>query len=145
MMSDHGPWPIESIPNENDLFYRVDRQSMPPHDLSVHSGVFRENRGSLSCDWEKYSTAEQTRARTGKPKIFGVIRMNTGKIRSISGLTVTHDPDYPNRNQAHTAVEGLGPQGNLSPQERAKRNGYRLAMYELFSTWEISPDQPPPD
>jgi hypothetical protein len=145
MMSDHGPWPVEVIPADNDLFYRIDRGAFSGNDFRLHPGVFRENRGSMSCDWERYSTAEKTRARTGRPQSFGVLRMNTGKIQSLKALTVIHDPDFPASNRAHTAVLGLGPRGKLPPQERAKRDALRLALSELFNSWEIPPDDLPKD
>lgn len=54
------PWPTEDIPNEDSLFYRVPAAWLRA-DLKVSPGIFRENKGSISADWEKYSTAAETR------------------------------------------------------------------------------------
>ena len=85
-------WPVESIPDSDSLFYRFPVGSLRPSDLRPQPGIFRENRGSISTDWEKYSTAAETRARPGTPERFAVIRMITGQERGIIGLSVIHSP-----------------------------------------------------
>jgi hypothetical protein len=56
-------WPIEEIPDQDSLFYRVPVAWLRPADLNIIPGVFRENKGSISTDWDKYSTAAETRSR----------------------------------------------------------------------------------
>ena len=84
-------WPVEEIPDEDSLFYRVPVAHLRP-DLKTFPGMFRENKGSISTDWERYSTASETRARQGRPERFAVLRLVAGAIREIDGLTVLHSP-----------------------------------------------------
>ncbi len=136
-LSDHGPWSVEDIPDSASLFYRVSKGWLNPNDPQLAPGVFREHEGSMSCDWDKYSTASETRARTGCPQDFGVIRLNAGGIGRIEGLRLEHDPDYPFKNQAHYSVTGLGPSKALDPIARARLTGVRVKLYEQFGSWEI--------
>lgn len=98
-----GKWPIEDIPNADKVFMRVhvnhlDRESIIP-------GVFRDHNGDMSTDWNKYSTAEETRRRGRKgPEEYGVISLAVEQVRSVSRLTVVHTPL--DQNRAHTDVHG---------------------------------------
>ena len=71
----------------------------------------------MSTDWEKYSTAEETRARAKFPQDNGVIKLHAGGIRSIEGLTVEHEPDVKHMNRAHSEVFG-----DKTPEVRIKLN-----------------------
>jgi hypothetical protein len=136
-VSDHGPWEVEDIPPSASLFYRVSKGWLNPTDPQLVPGVFREHGGSMSCDWDRYSTAVETRARTGCPQDFGVIRLNADAVRRIEGLSLAHDPDYPLRNRAHSSVMGVGPSKGLDSIARARLTGIRGKLFEQFGSWEI--------
>ncbi len=72
----------------------------------IPQGAFRDQGGGMSTDWEKYSTAEETRKRAQKspPEDNGVLRLNVGGVRAINPLSVEHKPEPDNR--AHTEVLG---------------------------------------
>jgi hypothetical protein len=124
-------WAVEVVPDEDSLHYRVPKSWVPNGEL--HAGVFRENKGSLSTDWSKYSTPTDTLRRTGRPDAFGVVTMNVGLVRSIPPLEVDHEPRSDNR--AHTAVRGLG----TSEDNRERLTELRALLFGLFNTWEIPP------
>ncbi len=94
---------IEYIPDPDHLFMRVAKGWLPSG--ALHPGIFREIAGAISVDWEKYSTAQQTRDRAPKPSQFGVVELVTGKVRKIEGLSVQHEPTGENR--AHSGIHGL--------------------------------------
>lgn len=136
-------WPVETIPDDAALFYRVPVAYLRA-DLKPAPGVFRENKGSISTDWEKYSTASETRARPGRPERFAVLRLVAGKIREIRGMRVSHSP-IQNRegvsdNRAHTDVIGLESEGSIPELGRKER--IRTELYERFHEWEIPPNAP---
>jgi hypothetical protein len=137
-------WPVETIPDADSLFYRVSLGWLRPGNLTYHPGIFRENKGSISADWEKYSTASETRARPGRPERFAVIRMIAGQVRGIVGLTVIHSPtrNVPGLpdNRAHTCIYGL--ESHTSPQELGRKERIRTELHKLFNTWEIAPNAP---
>ncbi len=54
----------------------------------------------MSLDWDKYSTAEQTRNRGRKPHHNAVVSLMVGGIRTINNLEVLHTPEK--ENQAHS-------------------------------------------
>jgi hypothetical protein len=98
-------WPVENIPNEDFLFFRLHRCYMQ-FDEEIPQGAFRDQDGGMSTDWEKYSTPEETqkRAKKSPPEDNGVLRLNVGGVREIKPLSVEHSPDPENR--AHTEVLG---------------------------------------
>ena len=137
-------WAIEDIPNEASLFYRVPVCHLRP-DRRPAPGNFRENKGSISTDWEKYSTAAETRARQGRPERFAVMRLLAGGIREIPELSVLHSPTQnvlglPD-NRAHTDVVGLEPHADEKP-ELGRKERIRTELYKRFNTWEIEPGAP---
>lgn len=59
----------------------------------------------MSTDWDKHSTAEESRQRNPKPSHCGIAKLRVADIRAIA-LTVEHTPrDW---NQAHSDVTGIG-------------------------------------
>jgi hypothetical protein len=106
---------------------------------------FKENKGAISSDWDKYSTAAQTRARQGGPERFAILRMVVGKIREIDELTVFHSPIQniagQSDNRAHANIFGLessmSTNVNLGRKERI-----RTELHRRFNTWEIPPNAP---
>ena len=137
-------WIVEDIPDQDSLFYRVPVDWLR-RDLKVAPGVFRENKGSMSTDWEKYSLATQTRSRQGRPERFAVMRLAVGKIREIEELTVSHEPvqgvEGQPDNQAHTGVYGLESQ-SVGPADLGRKERLRTALFERFKGWEIAPHAP---
>jgi hypothetical protein len=138
-------WPVEEIPNPDSLFYRVSVGWLRPGDLKVAPGVFRENKGAISSDWEKYSTAIQTRSRQGRPERFAVIRMVAGSVREIDGLTVLHSPiqgaEGQIDNRAHTSILGLESPASTKPG-LGRKEKIRTELQKRFGTWEIEPNAP---
>lgn len=137
-------WPVEEIPDCDSLFYRVLVAALRA-DRKPHPGVFSENKGSMSTDWGKYSTARETRARPGSPEKFAVLAMIVGKIREIDGLKVRHSPtqnvaELPD-NQAHTDVFGLESQASADP-DLGRKLRIRTELYKRFNKWEIAPGTP---
>jgi len=137
------PWPIEHIPDADSVFYRVPVGFLRA-DRKPHPGVFRENKGSMSVDWEKYSTAAECRERPGKPERFAVLKLPAQGIRAISNLRLDHDPAYfPNAkppliNRAHAGVIGVACQPfviEVGYEERV-----RLELFDLAKDWEIAPE-----
>jgi len=99
-------WPIEPIPNADSLYFRVHQSYFKNKKLIP--GVFKERDGSMSTDWSKYSTPEDSRQRATKPDENGILAFDAGLLRDTVGLTVTHAPDQELNNRAHTDVTGLG-------------------------------------
>ena len=131
-------WEPEEIPNAGKLFMRVHVRQLLKDKL--HPGIFRPHRGrstdspaGMSTDWEKYSTAEQTRNRHPNPESNGVISLIAGIIRSIEGLRVQHEPI--NDNSAHTEVYGL---------EGVNKVRRRKKLFDHFNVWLIDPYQASP-
>ena len=95
------------IPNEDELFFRVHRSYL--RDGEIIPGAFRDQgdhpilRG-MSTDWNRYSTAEESRKRARSPEDNGIVSLEVARVRAISGLEVDHDPQW--RNRAHSHVNG---------------------------------------
>jgi hypothetical protein len=113
------PWPIEDIPDVDLLFMRVHKSDI--QNGNPIPGVFR-NRGTgdqegMSTDWNRHSTAEQTKLRANRPEWRGgVIEMSVGAVRKIPHQNVVHAPLPDNR--AHTNVKGLKSGGVEGTQVR---------------------------
>lgn len=138
-------WPVEEIPDADALFYRVPVGWLGPNHLRPPTGIFSENKGSMSTDWGKYSTAAETRARQGRPERFAVLKMIAGQVREVRGLTVIHSPTQnveglPD-NRAHTDIFGLDTPALLTPDLSPKER-IRVELYERFKVWEIAPNAP---
>ena len=137
-------WPVEEIPDQDSLFYRVSVGWVRP-DLKVAPGIFRENKGSISTDWEKYSTASETRARPGKPQRFAILRLIAGPVREIDELTVSHSPvqnvgGNPD-NRAHSDIFGLDAQAS-GTTDLGRKEKIRTELKQRFNSWEIPPNAP---
>ena len=98
-----GRWPVEEIPDAGRLFMRVHHQWLDPEGLPA-PGAFEDHEGSMSTDWEKYSTPQDTLQRALTLARRGVVLMTAGDVREIPNLRVTHTPAP--QNQAHTDVLG---------------------------------------
>jgi hypothetical protein len=94
-------FPVEEIPDADSVLMRAHRMHFNKGELQP--GVFRAQDGSMSVDWDKYSTPEATRQRAKKsPEKNAVIGMVVGSIRTIENLEVKHSPELDN--QAHSDV-----------------------------------------
>jgi hypothetical protein len=100
-------WPVEEIPDEDTLFRAAHKNWFFP-DGDLKEGYFRDYE--MSCDWCKYSTPEDTRARRDNSDDNAVIEMSVSAIRSTRSepQRVEHAPidDPVKPNQAHTHVIG---------------------------------------
>ena len=85
----------------------------------------------MSTNWEKYSTAEQTRGQP--PQSNGVVALVSGDVRTIPGLSVEHTPSAENR--AHTDVLGL--------EDEETKTERRDQLFEVCSTWLLTPQDWP--
>jgi hypothetical protein len=94
-------FPVEEIPDADAVFMRAHRMHFSGADLKP--GVFRAQQGSMSVNWNKYASAEDTRQQARKnPEQNAVISLLVGGIRKIRDLDVKHMPDYSNR--AHSEI-----------------------------------------
>ena len=128
-------WGAEEIPDSHRLFMRVHVNGLLEGEL--HPGVFREIDGSISTDWEKYSTAEKSRNRATQPEKNGVIALIAGGVRRIEGLAVRHSPDIANDNRAHTDVLGVESPKGFPPA--VQKTAIRLRLFKQFNKWELLP------
>ena len=96
-------YPVEPIPDEDNLFRRVHSTQCNPTTGEIFSSAF--DGDEMSVNWEKYSTAAQT----ANQHSLAVVRLNAGYCRSL-GQTVIHKPLCPPEssedNQAHSEVQG---------------------------------------
>ena len=99
-------WPIEDIPDEDDLYYRIHKEFFEEDTIIIPSASFRPQGNSMSTDWNKYSTPEKLNQRAKKPEDNRIVEMNVGDVRVIP-LIINHAPDYVEMNRAHTDVFGL--------------------------------------
>lgn len=124
---------IEPIPDPDRVFMRVPVGWLPGSQF--HPGIFREIEGAISVDWEKYSTADETRGRARNPSQNGVIALVVGAVRLIESLSVEHEPILSNR--AHSGIHGLTQPGAL-PAEESKTKRRKL-LFDLVTGWVIDP------
>ncbi|MGH7902399.1 MAG: hypothetical protein ACRENZ_11755, partial [Thermodesulfobacteriota bacterium] len=126
-------FPIEGIDNNSKLYYRIHKQYFIDSDLLP--SVFRETgegeQKSMSTDWGKYSTPNESRKRARKPEDNGIVHFISGKLRNLN-LSVKHAPT--NDNKAHTNVKG-----NDTPIEQDEE--LRLKLLDEIE-WDIYPDEP---
>jgi hypothetical protein len=118
-------WPVEEIPDGARLFRRVHRNFLrgtaePDEDYIPPGAIKKED--SLSTDWSKYSTPEQTRSRAPSPEANGVISLPVGSVRRETSQTVEHDPEADNR--SHSLVIGR-------KDEEIRMQLLRLARWEI--------------
>jgi hypothetical protein len=101
-------WQVEEVPDQDDLYFRVHRGFTANGEVSPGAFCNRpKGSNSMSTDWAKYSTPEETRRRPGKsPHDYAVVKLNVGAVRSIKGQAVSHSPDKSQSNRAHCDVSG---------------------------------------
>lgn len=90
-------------------------------DGAISASAFKDRGDSMSTDWSRYSTPEQTQARAKTPEQNGVVSLVAGDVRDVT-LEVAHSPLESNR--AHTDV--IGPK-----DEEVRVRLRRLAKTEI--------------
>jgi hypothetical protein len=128
-------YPIEEIPDEDSLFYRVHSANIDKSEIDnkkrIKPGAFdpqpKPHGVEMSTDWSKYSTCHESRNRARKPENNGIISFIVGDIRrSPTPLSVLHRPTL---NQAHSIVcEVIADINN--PEIRIKLR--RICKWELI-------------
>lgn len=105
------PWPIEPIPDGDELYMRVPRRIIADP-AQIPAGVFRDRDG-MSTDWCKYARPEDTR-RGGPqpPDQYAVIALVVRDVVALPPLQVKHTPiepssEVPSGNRAHADIVGL--------------------------------------
>lgn len=132
-------WPIEHIPNGQRLFLRVHANNLVP-DGNLHPGIFREHKGSMSVDWEKYTTPSEARRRAKRPSLNGIVMLTSDGVRSVDELDVKHEPDEDRSNRAHAGVYGIYDPN--APDPEVRQTMIRSELFKLFNQWQISPNEP---
>lgn len=146
---EHTIWENESIPNSDNVYCfihslaNVNPKTGKPRAAAFHNTP--KQGDNLSCDWGKYSTPQETKARIGQqyktgttefknPNLFAIVEFTTGLLRTEEyNQQIEHDPIYNNpeivgipNNQAHSIIIG------------EKDEETRLKMVEL-AQWAIPP------
>ena len=102
-------WPIETIPDADEVYMRVLR--IDCDDASVKPAAFRDHQG-MSADWARYATPADTRQGRQGAAEYAVIALVVGAVRKATPLRVRHSPieptaDEPRGNRAHCDILGL--------------------------------------
>lgn len=116
---------IEQIPDPDKLFYRIHKSYCI--EGQIIPSVVRNIGGGMSTDWQKYSTADQSRSRAAVPGDNGIVSVAAGRVRQVEDQTVEHCPSSNNR--AHTEIRGDKTHPSV-----------RLKILQLM-TWEIPLEQ----
>jgi hypothetical protein len=131
------PWPVEEIPDEDIVYFRVHRDYFRNGELNPKA--FRPQGISMSVDWMRYSTPDQTRRRAKMPAENGIVSIKVHVARTVPGLSVIHEPESvpecERDNRAHTGIRGM---------TGVVKQAARIAFYKQFQTmgWTIHPDTP---
>jgi hypothetical protein len=126
-LADALDFPIENIPDADSVFMRAHKDYIRGGDLVP--GVFREQDGGMSVDWDKYASPQDTKGRAKNPANNAVLSLSVGGIRKIRDLDVKHTPE-PN-NRAHSEVD--------LPDDREELTEARLLLRRLAAI-VIPPD-----
>ena len=132
-------FPIEHIPDEDLLFYRVhavniDLEEQHPTKRIKLVAFDPHPKGStqMSTNWKRYSTPLELQQLAKVPEKNGVVSFEVGKVRNVPcPLQVIHDPILTEhfRNQAHALV--------LDIPQRKNDIGIRVKLRDICS-WEIT-------
>lgn len=125
---------IEDINNDDKLFYRIHIIYIDPEiedsKLKILPSAFdpqpKPNSVEMSVNWDKYSTAEETRNQARKPEKNGVLNFITSNVRNTPiSLSVSHKPSS---KRAHSIIHDVVSEEN-DPEIRMKLRG--------ICNWEI--------
>jgi hypothetical protein len=133
----------ENIPDPATLYYRVHRSYVR---AGLRANIFRSQKGSMSTDWCRYSSAEAARLRAKTPADNGIVELNAGKLRKLASeipsynLELRHFPTQPNNaeglaaNQAHVNVHPINCQ--------IEETEIRYKLWEICGKkWKIDVDE----
>jgi hypothetical protein len=95
---------VELIPDVDGIYRRVHKTFIDQQNRLLPD-AFKPIKGGISCDWSKYSTPAETRARARVPADNQVVILYVGEVRSYSPLDVIHSPSR--ANHAHCEITGL--------------------------------------
>ncbi len=132
--SSDADWPVEGIPDDAVLYYRVHKgfqengkpkaaafRNRPPEGqpLSPNDG--------MSTDWNRYSTAHQSLQKAKVPADNIIVGLRVGPTRRVPLQRVEHTPiqccpETPEGNRAHTDVKG----------EKRNNTEVRLKLMEIY-------------
>ena len=101
--------------------------------------MFKEQGGSMSTDWDKYSSPEVTRGRAKSPIDNGILVLEVGGIRGVEDLEVDHVPLL--QNQAHSQVTGIE-KGDDPRARKVRKDRIRVKLFQLFRDLLINPGDP---
>lgn len=145
-----GPWAPENIPDDDGILLRVLRSNFDFENDEIKPVGFKNHGDGMSTDWEKYSSAEQTRARCPEdksPEDYGVVRLIVGFVRRVPYQSVMHTPKWcpphhKHTNRAHTDV--FGPKGSKDrygdPPQKLQSHiitDIRLRLNAIAKDWPI--------
>lgn len=117
---------IEDIPNDGILYYRVHKSYIIENE--VIPGAFRSRGDGMSTDWNKYSTPEESQARSKTPDDNAIVSFSVLKIRSNPVLSAIHKPEPDNR--SHSLVNGI-------PETKNELQTKTRALLAEIYDWEI--------
>ena len=127
-------YPIEEIPNEAILFYRIhteyidreendDKKKIKP---SAFDPQPKPHGTEMSVGWNKYCSAQNIKDRARKPEKNGVVSFNSTKVReSPPALNVAHRPTS---NRDHSIIFDVLSDVN-DPEIRIKLR--RICQWEI--------------
>src|SRR5437762_13408855 len=96
---------VEAIPNEDQLYCRVHKTYIKSDKIEPSAFTNRpKGSNSMSVDWAKYTTPQETRARARAPSENAVVQFQVADVRALPGQKVEHMPLQDN--QAHSGVIG---------------------------------------
>ena len=126
---------IEDIPIDTKLFYRIHKvyidESINDEYKKIKPSAFdpqpKPKSTELSVNWDKYSTALQTKELARKPELNGVVSFEAKKIKSPEiNLQVKHSPSVINR--SHSIIFNVDYYEN-DPEIRIKLR--RICKWEI--------------
>jgi hypothetical protein len=114
-------WPVEEIPDSDDLYMRVHKMFVLEGELQP--SVFRNHGDGMSTHWSKYCTAETALTFAKRSADNGVVSLRVGSVRAVP-LSVEHTPSEVTSDRSHADVRG------------AKTAEARLRLLDI-ATWQI--------
>lgn len=108
-LTDASEIPVEEVPDEDKLFLALHRTfgtTMSPSHFKPQAKPGAPI--GLSCDWDKYRTAEQCRDARRIPADNGVGALVAGDVRRQCACTVSHTPEVTNKGHCEIGHDKIG-------------------------------------